>query len=150
MTIELTMLTWTLVLAFVQIMLFGLARTSQYGAKWNTGARDETMPPLNPVAGRLQRAQANLFETLPLFIGAVLVAHLAGRENAVTAIGAQVYFWGRVVYVPLYAFGIRHLRTLVWLVSFAGLVAIVYTILAPQFVSWAELVALVHRLLALR
>ena len=89
------------------------------------------MPPLSPVAGRLQRAQYNLFETLPLFIGGVLVAHLAGRENDLTAIGSQVYFWGRVVYVPLYAVGVRQLRSLVWLVSTAGLVAVFIPIVVP-------------------
>src|ERR1700733_1568182 len=82
MTIELRMLAWTLVLAFIQILLFDFARTGQYGLGWNTGPRDETMPPLSPVAGRLKRAQYNLFETLPLFIGAVLIAHLAGRDSA--------------------------------------------------------------------
>lgn len=132
MGIELTMLVWSLVLAFVQILLFDFARTSQYGLKWNTGPRDENMPALNPVAGRLQRAQYNLYETLPLFIGGVLVAHIAGRENELTAIGSQVYFWGRVVYVPLYAFGIRQIRSLVWLVSTAGLVALFIPILMPQ------------------
>jgi len=132
MSIELTMLVWALVLAFVQILLFDFARTSQYGLKWNTGPRDENMPALNPMAGRLQRAQYNLYETLPLFIGGVLVAHIAGRENELTAIGAQVYFWGRVVYLPLYAFGIRQIRSLVWLVSTAGLVALFIPILMPQ------------------
>jgi len=132
MTIALTMVVWSLVLAFIQILLFDFARTGQYGLKWNTGPRDENMPALNPVAGRLQRAQYNLYETLPLFIGAVLVAHIAGRENDLTAIGAQVYFWGRVVYVPLYAFGIRQIRSLVWLISTAGLVAIFIPILMPQ------------------
>jgi uncharacterized MAPEG superfamily protein len=132
MSIELTMLVWSLVLAFVQILLFDFARTSQYGLKWNTGPRDENMPALSPMAGRLQRAQYNLYETLPLFIGGVLVAHIAGRENELTAIGSQVYFWGRVVYVPLYAIGIRQIRSLVWLVSTAGLVALFIPILMPQ------------------
>jgi uncharacterized MAPEG superfamily protein len=84
------------------------------------------------MAGRLKRAQYNLFETLPLFIGAVLIARVAGRENTVNAIGAQVYFRDRVASVPLYAFGIRHVRSLVRLVSAAGLVAILYAILAPH------------------
>ncbi len=132
MTTELTMLAWTLVLAAVQILLFDFARTGQYGLKWNTGPRDETMPPLNPVAARLKRAQENLFETLPLFIAAVLLAHVAGKENAITAMGAQVYFWGRVVYVPLYALGIRLVRSLVWTVATLGLAAILYAILAPH------------------
>jgi uncharacterized MAPEG superfamily protein len=123
------MLTWTLVLAVVQILLFDIARTRQYGIKWNTGPRDETMPPLSPQAERLHRAQANLFETLPLFIAAVLIAQLAGRDNNITAMGAQIYFWGRVAYVPLYAFGVRQVRSLVWLVSTAGLVMVAIPIL---------------------
>ncbi|MGD0189359.1 MAG: MAPEG family protein [Rhizomicrobium sp.] len=132
MTIELTMLAWALVLAGAQILAFDLARTAQYGSKWNTGARDATMPPLGAFVGRLQRAQNNLFETLPLFIAAVLIAHVANKDNAVTAMGAQVYLWGRVVYLPLYALGVPLLRTLVWLVSTAGLAAIIYVILAPH------------------
>jgi uncharacterized MAPEG superfamily protein len=129
MTIELKMLAWTLVLAFVQILLFDIARTSQYGLKWNTGPRDEAMPPLSAQAERLRRAQDNLYETLPLFIAAVLIAHLANRENNITAWGAQIYFWGRVVYVPLYAFGVRQIRSLVWLVATAGLIMVASQIL---------------------
>ena len=128
---ELTVLAWTLVLAFVQILLFDVARTGQYGLKWNMGARDGEMPPLSPVAERLKRAQDNLFETLPIFIAAVLIVHVAGREGAQTALGAQIYLAGRVAYVPLYAFGVPVLRSLVWIVSIAGLGMVVMPLLAP-------------------
>ncbi len=131
MTIELTILGWTLVLAFVQILLFDIARTSQYGAKWNMGARDGAMPPLSAMAERLKRAQDNLFETLPLFIAAVLIAHVADRNSALTAMGAQLYLAGRVIYVPLYAFGVPVLRSLVWIASTIGLGMIVWAIFAP-------------------
>lgn len=129
MTIELKMLAWTLVLAFVQILLFDVARTSQYGLKWNTGPRDEAMPPLSAQAERLRRAQDNLYETLPLFIAAVIVAHIANREDAITQWGSEIYFVGRVLYVPLYAFGVRQIRSLVWLVATAGLVMVASQIL---------------------
>jgi uncharacterized MAPEG superfamily protein len=79
----------------------------------------------------LKRAQDNLFETLPLFLGAVLIAHVAGKENETTALGAQIYFWARVAYVPLYAWGVRHLRSLVWIVSIVGLGMIAQAILLP-------------------
>ncbi|MDP3852581.1 MAPEG family protein [Phenylobacterium sp.] len=131
MTIDLMMAAWTLVLAFVQVLLFDIARTSQYGLKWNTSPRDGEMPPLSARAERLRRAQDNLYETLPLFLGAVLLAHVAGRANEITALGAQVYFWGRVAYVPLYAFGVPHVRSLVWLVSIAGLIMVASQILTP-------------------
>lgn len=129
MTIELKLLAWTLVLAFVQILLFDFARTGQYGLKWNTGARDEAMPPLKPGSERLKRAQDNLFETLPLFIGFVLIAHAIDLHTTATVLGAQLYFWGRVAYVPLYAFGIKQVRSLVWMVATFGLAMIAFAVL---------------------
>jgi uncharacterized MAPEG superfamily protein len=131
MTTELTYLAWTLVLAFVQILLFDVARTRQYGLQWNMSARDGTMPALSAVAERLSRAQNNLYETLPLFIAAVLIAHVAGRDSWMTSYGAAIYFWGRVVYVPLYAFGIPKIRSYVWLISTGGLGLVAAAILLP-------------------
>jgi uncharacterized MAPEG superfamily protein len=124
MTTELTLLTWTLILALVQIFAAAGARTRQFGAKWNAGPRDEALPPLNPLAGRLVRAQANLFETLPLFAAAVIIAHVAGREGGLTAVGAWLYLVGRVVYLPLYALGVPVVRSIVWGIAFLGLVLI--------------------------
>ena len=125
MTTELIYLSATLILAVVQIFLPAAGRTAQYGAKWNAGARDGDMPPVSPVTGRLERAQANLYETLPLFIGAVLVAHVIGVQDTLTLWGAALYFWARVVYVPLYAFGVPYLRTVVFLVSLVGLLMLI-------------------------
>jgi len=130
MTFELTMLAWTLVLAFVQILLFDFARSREYGMQWNTGPRDEEMPPLSNMANRLKRAQDNLFETLPLFIGFVLIANLAGKDGTATHWGTLIYLVGRVVYVPLYAMGVRMLRSLVWIVSLVGLLMVAWAVLA--------------------
>lgn len=129
MTTELTLLAWTLVLAFVYIIAFDVVRTRQYGAQWNMGARDAPMPPLSATAERLGRAQANLFETLPLFIAAVLIAHAAGISTRWTVVGAQLYFWARLIYLPLYAFGVPVVRSIVWLLSIAGLAMIVLALL---------------------
>ena len=112
-------------LALVQILLPAFARTREFGLSWNAGARDKTPEAHSPVVGRLERAQANLFETLPLFIGAVLIAHVIGASSALTVWGAALYFWARVVYVPLYAFGVPYVRSLVWLVSLVGLIMVI-------------------------
>ena len=124
MTTELTYLAVTLILALVQVFLPAGARTVEFGSKWNAGPRDQTPAAKTPLTGRLERAPANLYETLPLFIGAVLIAHVAGRDGVLTAWGTALYFWARVVYVPLYAFGVPYVRSLAWTVSFAGLVMI--------------------------
>ena len=125
MPIELHLLGATLILALVQILLTAHLRTRQYGTKWNAGPRDEAMPPLNPLAGRMLRAQQNLFETLPLFIGAVLAAAVAGRLGMLTSIGAHLYFFGRLAYVPLYAIGVPYVRSLVWVAATVGQVLVI-------------------------
>ena len=61
----------------------------------------------------------------------MLIAHVANKESEITALGAQIYFWARVAYVPLYAWGVRHLRSLAWLVSIVGLGMIAQAILLP-------------------
>ena len=129
MTTELTYLAWTLVLALVSIGLPSMLRTAETGTAYNAGARDEPGPPVGAVTARLQRAQSNLFETLPLFVAAVLIAHVAGRESGLTAWGTALYFWARVVYLPLYAFGVPYVRSLVWLVALAGLILVLAAVL---------------------
>ena len=131
MTTELTILAWTLVLAVVQILWADVARTGQYGLQWNTGARDEDMPPLKPFVARLFRAQDNLFETLPLFAAAILIAQVAGKDGVLTLWGSILYLVARVIYVPLYAFGVKQIRSLVWVVSFVGLLMVIAAVLIP-------------------
>jgi uncharacterized MAPEG superfamily protein len=46
-----------------------------------------------------------------------------------TALGAQLYFWARLLYVPVYAAGIAYLRTLIWLTSLAGIVILLAALL---------------------
>jgi uncharacterized MAPEG superfamily protein len=129
MTPALTLLAWTLVLALVQILLPAGARTLETGLKYNAGPRDEAGPPVGKITARLQRAQSNLFETLPLFTAAILIAHMAGRENAAVVQGAWIYLIARIVYVPLYAFGIPYARSVAWAIGLIGLLHILEAIL---------------------
>jgi len=75
------------------------------------------------------RAAANFGETFPFLAAAVLVAHATGRHNALTFWRAQLYFWARVVYLPLYAFGIPLVRSLIWNVSEAGIALLLIALL---------------------
>lgn len=129
MTTELTLLAWTLVLALVQIFLGSALRTQETGLAFNMSARDGQAPPVRPLTARVQRAQANLFETLPLFAAAVLIAHAAGIHSAPAVLGCQLYLGARVLYLPLYAAGVPVVRTLVWGVSVWGLILLFKAIL---------------------
>lgn len=129
MSFELTVLAWTLVLALVQVLLPAVLRNGETGIGYNAGPRDKPAPPPRKLTGRLMRAQSNLFETLPVFAAAILIAHVAGREGAQTHMGALLYFVARVVYVPLYAAGVPFLRSLVWMVSLVGIILVLVPII---------------------
>jgi uncharacterized MAPEG superfamily protein len=122
MTTELTMLVWSVVLGLVQIALATTWSVSQRGLGWAASARDGVTPVLTGVAARLDRARANFLETFPFFVAIVLIACLLPRHNGMTVLGAQLYFWARLVYVPVYAAGIPYLRTLIWAASIVGIV----------------------------
>jgi len=124
MTTELCMLVWSAVLGLVQIALAAICTVGQRGLGWAASARDEVKPPLGGMGGRLDRARANFLETFPLFAAAVLAAHLLQRHDNLTVLGAQLYFWARLAYVPAYAAGIPYLRTLIWAVSIVGIVLV--------------------------
>ncbi len=123
MTVELKMLLWSVVLTFVQVVIASMGATQQAGLPALAGNR-EGMPELTGWAGRAQRAHLNMLENLPLFIALVLIAQLANRTNAMTALGAELFFWARLVQAVLYIAGVPWLRTLAWAVSLVGLVLI--------------------------
>ena len=121
MTTELEMLALSTGLGFVHIVAASHSASLQRGYRWAASARDEPVEPLRGVAGRLDRASRNFFETFPLFAAVVLADHALGVHNGLTEWGARLYFWGRVVYLPLYAAGIPLVRSLVWNVASAGI-----------------------------
>jgi len=131
MPTELKILAWGALLLFVYIFAAIRAKTAQYGRKWNVGARDEELPPPNAVTGRLMRAQANFQETFPIAIVALLGVVIAGRTSEWTAIGGWIWLGARVAYLPLYAMGVRLVRTLAFTVSIIGLALVLRPLLLP-------------------
>ena len=124
MSLELICLGWASFLGIVHVIVAGNARTKQFGSKWNMSARDDTKPPLSPFTDRLFRAQSNFFETFPLFTGAVLIVTVSQSTSDFSHWGAPIYLLARVIYFPLYAFGVPVIRTLVWLISMIGLLLV--------------------------
>ena len=128
MTIEIRMLAWAIALGLVHLLIAAALMTRQRGIGWNTGARDGTPAPLTGVAARMDRAMHNFLETFPFFAAAVLAVVATQRGNADTALGAQLYFWARLAYVPVYAAGIPYLRTAIWAVALWGLFKLVFAL----------------------
>ena len=85
--------------------------------------------PLAPWAARMKQAHANAIENLVVFATLVLVAHIAGVNNEVTAIACAVYFWARVVHFVVLGFGIPWIRTLSFVTGFGCQLALAWQIL---------------------
>jgi len=120
---EMTLLLWTVLLAFVQMLVAVTGATMQVGLPMLAGNR-EGLAPCTGWAGRAARAHHNMLESLVLFAALVLIAAVAGKTNAMTLLGAQLFFWARLVYAVVYLAGIPWARTAVWFVSVIGLALI--------------------------
>jgi len=123
MPLELKLLVWSVALAFILVLIAVSGATLQVGLPKLAGTR-EGLADCTGWAGRAQRAHRNLLENLILFAVLVLVAQATGRLNAMTALGAQIFFWARVAHPVIYIAGIPYLRTLAWGVAVAGLIVI--------------------------
>ena len=114
------MLVWSGLLCVLLPTVYLVGRSSQPGGlAWGFGNRDV---PLDVAAWvrRAERAHANLVENLAPFAIMVLVAHVAGKANATTALGATLFFWGRLVHAAVYIAGIPYVRTAAFLVGTVG------------------------------
>jgi uncharacterized MAPEG superfamily protein len=120
---ELNLLVWAAALAVVQVLVAVMGAFNQVGLMKLVGNR-EGFPELLGWAGRAERAHLNMVLNLVLFAALVLVAVVAGKTNAMTLLGAQLFFWSRVAYAIIYVAGITWLRTLSWVVSIVGLILI--------------------------
>jgi uncharacterized MAPEG superfamily protein len=122
-TLELKLLVWSVGLTIVQMLVAVVGAMTQVGLPALAGNR-EGLPHLTGWAGRATRAHFNMLESLVLFAVLVVAASVVGKINAMTALGAELFFWGRLAYAPIYILGIPWLRTAAWAVSLAGLVLI--------------------------
>lgn len=117
-----TLLTWAAIM--VASMLRTAGASPATSVKLAVGNRDN-LPEPSPLGGRADRAAKNTAENLPLFIALALVAQIAVPDSPRALLGAQIFFWCRVVYLPIYYAGIPYLRTSVWALSIVGLGLIV-------------------------
>jgi len=123
MPIELQLVVWSAALTLLQCVIAVTGAMLQVGLPTLAGNR-EKMPEITGWAGRAARAHGNMLQSLVLFAALVLVAQATGKLNAMTALGAQLFFWGRIAYALVYMAGVPWLRTAVWAVSIIGLVLI--------------------------
>jgi uncharacterized MAPEG superfamily protein len=108
---------WTL----ITIVVGGAIRNQEWtkeGRDIGLGNRDN-LKEATPMGGRAERAAKNSIEAAAFFVPLALVANAAGMDAEVMQ-GAQVAFWARIAYVPVYIAGIKYLRSLIWIGGVVG------------------------------
>jgi uncharacterized MAPEG superfamily protein len=126
---ELQLLGWSVLLVVGQIVLAAQLSNWQYGLRWAAGPRDTPAAEPRPLVGRARRALANLLETYPLFVAAVLAVAFTQRFDLWSLIGAHLYVWGRLFYLALYLAGVPVVRSLVWNMALLGILMVLAQLL---------------------
>ena len=128
MSPDLKYLLFSTILCFVQVLIAATGANQQVGLPKLAGNR-EGLPDYTGWTGRAKRAHLNMLENLVLFAALVLIAAVSGKANAVTALGAMIFFWGRLAYAVIYVIGLPWLRTLAWFVSVIGMAMVAWVLL---------------------
>ena len=84
--------------------------TKNTNLKYFLSSRDETTN-ISTHAQRANRALKNLLETFPIFIGIIILSLIKDIDNSSIALLWLIF---RIIYVPVYIFGINYLRTGIW------------------------------------
>jgi uncharacterized MAPEG superfamily protein len=122
---EMFYLVLSIVLLLVHLSVQSFTFKAQVGNRYTVGARDEGLQPTH-IAGRAARAYANFRETFPAFAALALAIEVLGAGDWWTGLGATLYFWSRVAYLPAYLAGVVWIRSFIWNFSAIGLVIMLW------------------------
>ena len=109
----------------------GVGIVLSFGKKRSQGGYDNHDPRAwlaqqSGASARANAAQANSFEALPFFIGAVLVAHQLGAGQTVLDLLAVFYVLLRLFYIMMYVSDMPRARSAVWGVALLVNIAIFF------------------------
>jgi uncharacterized MAPEG superfamily protein len=132
-TAHFTLAYWcVLVAALLPIVCAGIAKAGTFGKPRSQGGFDNDNPRawlagLSDWRARANAAQANSFEALPFFIGAVVIAHQLGAVQGRVDLLALVYIVLRLLYITFYVGSLSTLRSLAWAGALAVNIAILFS-----------------------
>lgn len=104
-----------------QVITNGMLQPANY--------KDPAARPVPLWGKRAERTYLNAVETFAPFAALVIVAHIAGKANAMTAFWAMFFFWMRLVHAIVYLLAIPYLRTLVFTLGFVAVAGIFWEVI---------------------
>jgi uncharacterized MAPEG superfamily protein len=119
MSVELNMMVYSAALLLVLVLIQATAGVLAQGLQPMAGPRDD-LPEPKPFQARTKRVVDNHREGLTIFAPLVLAAAVAHISNPWTVLGAELFFYSRVVHAALYLAGVPMVRPLAWTVGIVG------------------------------
>ncbi|WP_296446891.1 MAPEG family protein [Rhodoferax sp. UBA5149] len=120
-----------LIAALLPIVCAGIAKSGLFNKPLREGGYDNGNPRAwlarqTDWRARANAAQANSFEALPFFIGAVIIAHQLGAYQVRLDVLAFVYLVLRMMYIMMYIAGLSTARSIVWTLALAVNIGILF------------------------
>lgn len=128
----LTVAYWcVLVAALLPIGCAWLAKSGQMTRSRRAGGFDNQHPRdwlsrQTDWRARANAAQANSFEALPFFIGAVVIAHQLGAAQIRIDVLAFLFVVLRLLYIMMYVANMANARSLIWTLALLTNIAILF------------------------
>jgi uncharacterized MAPEG superfamily protein len=90
---------------------------------------DPTPRPVPLWGKRADRTYLNAVETFAPFAALVIVIHVTGKANAMTAFWSASFFWLRVAHAIVYLAAIPYLRTLIFTLGFIAVAGLFWELI---------------------
>jgi uncharacterized MAPEG superfamily protein len=124
MTTDLRYLTYTAFLTAALWIPYIVAQVVTNGLLAPPNYLDPTPRPVPLWGKRADRAYLNAVESFAPFAALVIVAHLSGKANPMTAFWAMSFFWLRLAHAVVYLLGVPYVRTLIFVLGFVSIAGI--------------------------
>jgi uncharacterized MAPEG superfamily protein len=128
MTGDLRYLAYTAILTATLWIPYVVSQVLANGFLQPANYRDPTLRPMPLWGKRADRAYLNAVEVFAPFAAVVVVVHLAGKANGMTAFWAASFFWSRLTHAVVYLLAIPYVRTLVFTLGYVSIVGIFWQI----------------------
>jgi len=128
MTTDLKYLVFTAMLTAALWIPYIVCQVMTNGALAAENYVDPAPRPVPLWGKRADRAYLNAVEVFAPFAALVIVAHIAGKADAMTAFWSMCFFWLRLAHAAVYWLAVPYVRTLIFTLGFVCIAGIFWEV----------------------
>ena len=129
MTTDLTYLAFTAILTAALWIPYIICQVMTNGPLQPSNYADPDQRPVPLWGKRANRTHLNAVEAFAPFAALVLVAHVSGKADAMTAFWAICFFWLRLAHAAVYLLAVPYVRTLIFTLGFVAVAGIFWEVI---------------------